>query len=119
MRGGTKACIGFERCFRARHVEAVDPLQAVSVWHPEHAEQRVGAHTVEANADDLAANLLWNQVRRPEEVGLVLEDLVDSAAVDVELVRADLLDAAGDLGVEQSRGRWRRTSILAVLEKRR
>ena len=35
------------------------------------------------------------------QLGLVLEDLVDDAAVDVELGRADLLDPLGDRLVER------------------
>ena len=39
--GGAQARVRLERLLGARHVEAVDRLEAVAVLHAEHAEQRV------------------------------------------------------------------------------
>src|SRR5690606_34061287 len=72
-----------ERLLRARHVVAVDRLQTVAVLHAEHAEQRLLPDAVQTDADDTPVLLLGDYARLPHQVRLVLEDLVDDAAVDV------------------------------------
>ena len=94
---GPQARVCLERLLGARHVEAVDLLQTVAVLHTERAEERVGTDAEEANAHDLAVLLLGDDARLAHQLGLVLEDLVDDAAVDVELGRPDLLDALLDV----------------------
>ena len=96
--GGAQARVGLERLLGARHVEAVDRLEPIAVLQAERAEQRVGADAEQANADDLAVLLLGHDARRAHQLGLVLQDLVDDGAVDVELGVADLLDLGGDVG---------------------
>src|ERR1019366_82874 len=96
------------------HVEAVDHLEPIAVLHAERAEQRVRADSEEADAHDLAVLLLRNDARLAHELRLVLEDLVDDAPVDVELVGPEALDALLDVvrdvacavaGWHRSRGR--------------
>ena len=79
---------------------------------PSDAEERVGADAEEADADDLAVLLLGDDARLAHQLRLVLEDLVDDAAIDVELGGADLLDAlrdvAGSSGARPAGGGARR-----------
>src|SRR5208337_4178203 len=63
----------------------------------ERAEQRVGADSEEADAHDLAVLRFGYDARLPHELRLVLEDLVDDAPVDVELVGPEALDALLDV----------------------
>src|ERR1700722_6976613 len=103
-----QARIRLERLLRARHVEAVDGLKPIAVLHSEHAEERVRLHPEEADPDHLAVLLLGDDARLAHEIGLVLEDLVDHAAIDVELGGADLLDPLRDRRIERARATRRR-----------
>ena len=77
--------------------------EAIAVLHAERAEQRVGADAEEADADDLAVLLLGDDARLTHQLGLVLEDLVDDAAIDVELGRADSSGSSRDVGGHRAR----------------
>ena len=92
-----------ERLLGAGHLEAVDLLEAVAVLHAERAEQRVRADAEEADADDLAVLLLRDDARLAHQLRLVLEDLVDDPAIDVELICTDLPDSVLDV----IHGDWR------------
>jgi len=96
--GAAQARIGFERAVGAGHVEAVDGSEHVAVLEAEASEQAVAADAVHLDAHDAASLLVGNDARGAHQLALVGQDLVDEAALHVEVGVAHAADAGLHVG---------------------
>src|ERR1041385_1202612 len=95
--GSSELGVCLEGLLGTRHLEPVDGFETIAVLQAELAEKSIRANSEEPNADDLSVLLLRHDARLAHEIRLVLENVVDHRAVDVELRVADLLDLVRDV----------------------